>query len=75
MQMLVDDFLHALLDPRIGSDALSCRPPSRADGGPQLLEMLFRRDRQAHLMLDTMVQRDPSNRRRYIDAHVRHPHV
>jgi hypothetical protein len=61
---------------RDGAGAIcTVRIPLRADGGPQLVEMLFRRDRQGHLMLDTLVHTDPGNRRRYINAQLRHPHV
>jgi len=84
--LIQDDLRPTLNDPMSAQDALSCsrdgdgaicrlRMPLRADGGPRLLEMMFRRDRHAHWMLDTMVHTDPGNRRRYINAHLRHSHV
>jgi hypothetical protein len=61
---------------RHGDGAICRLGLGRDDGGPSDMELLFRRSRQAHWILETIVRTGwPLRSRRYINAHLRDPHV
>jgi hypothetical protein len=61
---------------RHGDGAICRLGLGRDDGGPSDVELRFRSDRQAHWILETIVRTGWAIRsRRYINAHLRDPHV